>query len=264
APAPPDPDRAALEGLVSALSAPRPAATVFPPSLLGRRLALEDVVAASGPGSGHRSRLPGVARTRRPEAGSMGVARTGVTLPGGDAVRPARRAAGTLAAWAGRLAIAGTALALVATLLLVFVPMVLPVQALPVLSGSMTPTIPVGSLAFVTRTPIAELKVGDVISFQPPGRPGVIETHRIISLQPGPSAPLARTQGDANRRADPWLLRLTGSAWRYDFSIPHAGAAVVLAKSGPGRVSLLLVPGLALVLLYLAEFVRGRPARRRP
>ena len=267
-------DTEALDGLVSVLSAPRPPAAIFPRSLRERRLVLEQPEARPGR---RRLGLRALLFARRtdpapPTGGGTGPSAAGA-VPAPVAQAPAARAPRTspgaggqlfalIAGWAGRTAIAATGLALVATLLLVFVPMVMPVQAFPVVSGSMTPTIQVGSLAFVTRTQIGELRVGDVISFQPPGRPGVIETHRIVSLQPGPTAPLARTKGDANARPDPWLLRLTGVAWRYDFSIPYAGNVVLMAKSNAGRIALLGVPGAALVLLYLAEFLRRRPGRR--
>ncbi len=49
-------------------------------------------------------------------------------------------------------------------------PRFLPYQALIVRSGSMSPTIPTGSIVFYTKIPSAKVKVGDVIVFTQAGR----------------------------------------------------------------------------------------------
>ena len=46
--------------------------------------------------------------------------------------------------------------------------------------GSMEPTIPLGSLAYAEVVPTGELRVGDVITYVPPGKPRPV-THRIIA-----------------------------------------------------------------------------------
>src|SRR5262245_16682667 len=64
-------------------------------------------------------------------------------------------------------------------LTLVVGPRLYPFQSFYVRSGSMTPTIPVGALVLATRTPAADLRVGDVIVFDRPDRPGSMVVHRI-------------------------------------------------------------------------------------
>jgi signal peptidase len=138
--------------------------------------------------------------------------------------------------------------------------MVLPFQVFSVLSGSMAPGIPTGSMVIVTRVPAADLHVGDVITFAPPGRAAFI-SHRIYSLDGPAGAPVVETKGDANPAPDPWKLTLRGSGWRYLFSVPYLGYALVFAKSGLGRLALVLLPGVGLGFLYLLE--ETRPRRRR-
>ncbi|MFE4080873.1 signal peptidase I [Paenarthrobacter sp. YIM B13468] len=69
-------------------------------------------------------------------------------------------------------------------------------------TGSMSPTIPAGSLAVVREIPAAEIKIGDVVTVDRPGKLPI--THRIQSV--GPAEGAARTitmKGDANADADP-------------------------------------------------------------
>lgn len=69
-------------------------------------------------------------------------------------------------------------------------------------TGSMSPTIPAGSLAVVREIPAADIKIGDVVTVDRPGKLPI--THRIQSV--GPAEGAARTitmKGDANADADP-------------------------------------------------------------
>jgi signal peptidase len=63
-------------------------------------------------------------------------------------------------------------------------------------TGSMTPTIPVGSLVIVKKNHDPQL--GDVISFRRNGD-GAVETHRFIGYA---SDGMLKTQGDANETPD--------------------------------------------------------------
>ena len=89
----------------------------------------------------------------------------------------------------------------------------------PVLTGSMRPTFSPGD-AIVTRVvPTSQLKIGDIIVFQPPGET-VDFAHRIVSIT-GPRAdPIIRTRGDANPAVDPWHARIDAK------EVPVAVAAI--------------------------------------
>ena len=80
--------------------------------------------------------------------------------------------------------------------------------------GSMSGTFEKGSVAFEKPVPVAELRRGDVITYQPPAASGVTDlvTHRITSIKPAEGGgTLYRTQGDANPDPDPWRFELTGA-----------------------------------------------------
>ena len=93
-----------------------------------------------------------------------------------------------------------------------------------VLTGSMRPTMPPGSLVVAKPIDASELKVGDAITYQiRSGEPEVV-THRIISAtQTLGGETLFTTQGDANPQPDEAPVKagqIRGVVW---YSIPFAG-----------------------------------------
>jgi signal peptidase len=115
-------------------------------------------------------------------------------------------------------------------------PMVLPYRTMVVRSGSMRPTIQVGSLAVYRPVSSADLRPGDIIAFTHPGRPGEIVTHRIVEVHQDGGARSFVTKGDANGGPDAWVVPATGTGWRYRFSVPDAGYVLVALGSGTSRV----------------------------
>lgn len=77
------------------------------------------------------------------------------------------------------------------------------VKPFVVLSGSMEPTIPTGSLVFV-NTKDKDVQVDDIITFSlATGKDsGVYVTHRVHAMD---ESGLIQTKGDNNRDADGWL-----------------------------------------------------------
>ena len=83
--------------------------------------------------------------------------------PPAPAFRPAPAAAGLILKASFGVVVLGL-------LTLVVGPQLYPFESFYVRSGSMSPTIPVGSLVIATRTPASKLHVGDVIVFERPDR----------------------------------------------------------------------------------------------
>ena len=73
---------------------------------------------------------------------------------------------------------------------LMFVPGVLGFDRYVITGGSMSGTFERGALVFERQVPVADLRVGDVITYLPPADSGVTElvTHRISSIEPSPDA----------------------------------------------------------------------------
>jgi signal peptidase len=132
-----------------------------------------------------------------------------------------------------------------------------------VYTGSMEPSLSVGSLAFLEKTPSSTLQKGDVITFTDPYQPGRLVTHRIAQTIERPAGRAYRTKGDANPARDPWTISLPAQAAQVAFDLPLAG--YILWYSKTREVRSLLVFGVALTLLasVLRTIWRKQPAKRR-
>jgi len=74
-----------------------------------------------------------------------------------------------------------------------------------VVTGSMEPELPVGSLLLCRQTPIDQIKEGDIVCFvsRSPEMMGRVITHRVVSIyDDGVGKLLLETKGDANLSAD--------------------------------------------------------------
>jgi signal peptidase I len=129
----------------------------------------------------------------------------------------------------------------------------------PVLSGSMEPTLPVGSLAVAKAVPADSVREGDVITFgRPSGQPGTI-THRITDITISKGRRAFTTKGDANPSADPWQLRLPDQVGKQVATVPYAGYVALYAARPQVRASAIAL--LTLVLIFGALRAIWRPSR---
>jgi signal peptidase I len=122
----------------------------------------------------------------------------------------------------GALAVLMVALfALVAAV--VVVPRAIGAVPLTVLTGSMQPALSPGDLVVVRPMPADDIRVGDVITFQPVSDDPTLVTHRVVGVTLG-SAGVAgfTTQGDDNNAADAPIVadQVKG---RVVYSVPLVG-----------------------------------------
>ncbi len=127
-------------------------------------------------------------------------------------------------------------------------PSILGHQLFYVSSGSMTPTIPVGSLILVKETDIDGIQVQDVITYMDGGTP---VTHRVIALDDGREQFI--TQGDANEIADPFPVEAEQIIGKVVHHIPFVGYLFPFLKSKHGIF--VLSAGLILIL-YLSYLLK--------
>jgi signal peptidase len=123
-----------------------------------------------------------------------------------------------VAAW---MVILGIAAVLAAA---VVVPRVGGATPYTVLTGSMTPTYPPGSLVVVRPVDPESILTGDAITYQlESGKPAVV-THRVVSQGfDGKGEVVFRTKGDANEDPDPnavQAVQVKGEVW---YSVPYLG-----------------------------------------
>lgn len=169
------------------------------------------------------------------------------TTPTPPRGRRLARAAGTLAV-AAALLLAGLMLG----------PPLLGLQRYVITGGSMEGSISRGSIVFDRAVPVADLRVGDVITYEPPNRAWGRVTHRIVRIGRGPHGERRfRTRGDANPSPDPWSFRLAGPTQaRVAFHVPVAGYAFAALGIRPVRMALIGLPAILVALSVLVGLVR--------
>jgi len=164
----------------------------------------------------------------------------------------------------------GTALAVVALSFCVLVllgigPRVLGYRTVTVLTGSMRPSMPIGSMVITTREPVAKLHVGDVLVYQAPIADHRVVSHRVVSIRTVEGAYVVQTKGDANASPDPWLARIdSASVWRVRAVIPGVGTAVRALRGRSAHVALLYLVPFMLAAIWLSEIWRRPPQVESP
>ncbi|SDG08202.1 signal peptidase I [Klenkia brasiliensis] len=155
-----------------------------------------------------------------------------------------------------RTAVTAVQLALVGA---VVVAHLLGVRLVPVLTGSMTPYAPAGSLVLTVPVAGSDIRTGDVVAFRPPapfevtgGRPVL---HRAADVADTPDGPAMTTRGDANPAADPWRVSLTGGSFgRTVLVVPLLGRVL----AGGPVAALSLLAGAAALLAGAGSLRRTR------
>ncbi len=142
-------------------------------------------------------------------------------------------------------------------------------QRYAIVSGSMTGTYDQGSLVLADVVPTRDLRVGDVITYEPPAGAGPdhLITHRIASMgRDDAGRRVFRTKGDANPVADPWTFRLDQPTQaRVRVGIPYAGHVLAALGRRDVRTAVVTLPALLVAVLSLVALWRrlGAEAARR-
>lgn len=120
-----------------------------------------------------------------------------------------------------------------------------------IVSGSMEPAVPVGSLVLYETVAADELRSGDVISFERPDGDHAITTHRIVAVEERDGTRVFQTKGDNNPIADPWLIRYDAQQEpkRMIASIPYVGHLLLVTKAPLIKILLIV---LVLGFLYVS------------
>jgi signal peptidase len=145
--------------------------------------------------------------------------------------------------------------------LLAAAPGLLGLHSQVVAGGSMTPTIPLGSVAISRTIDIDDVNLGDVVVFVPPGSSHVRVMHRVVSKKRHGNILTVRTKGDANHFIDPHRVQMKGQGEEVVAHIPFLGYPLHWIHSVP--LYLLVIPILLLLFTQpLIDLVRP-PGRRK-
>ena len=128
-----------------------------------------------------------------------------------------------------------------------------------VLTGSMEPTYPTGSLIYVKDVDPSELRVNDVITFSI--SPNVIATHRIVEIVPDEQYPTIvryRTKGDANKDVDASLVSAGNIIGKAMFAVPQLGYLASYIQQPPGIYVAILVCGLMIAFVFYTDSLENK------
>ncbi|MEO6503234.1 MAG: signal peptidase I [Jatrophihabitantaceae bacterium] len=141
-------------------------------------------------------------------------------------------------------------------------PRLLHYRTATMLTASMSPAIDSGDVIIDTPLALADVRVGQVLTYHIPVDDHRVVSHRVIEVQrPGPGIVNIRTKGDANAAADPWVATLTGdTVWQVRTVVPEAGT-VIRALRTPMAHTLLTgaVPLLVVCWLLLGIWRPAKP-----
>lgn len=130
-------------------------------------------------------------------------------------------------------------------------------QVYKVLSGSMEPEYPTGSLIYVKEVDTAELKVDDVVTFKLTGT--TIATHRIIEIIPDENGLRFRTQGDANDIPDGAPVSAGNIIGTPVFTIPYLGYIANYIQNPPGTYVAIAIAGCLILLVVCTDLLNDSP-----
>jgi len=133
-----------------------------------------------------------------------------------------------------------------------------------VITGSMTPTIPVGGIAVSHTVSASDLRPGMIVTVPRVGADLPV-THRIVRIDPVNDNPAARSltlRGDANTTDDPapYVVEHAGVVLAH---APHVGSVLTAVTSAPARGLAVAVVGLLILWSFWPAPRRANTERER-
>ena len=133
------------------------------------------------------------------------------------------------------------------------VPRLLGYEAYNIETGSMEPTLPVGSVAYVEGVDPREVATDDIIAYD---YNGAVVTHRVVQNQYFSEE--FTTKGDANDSQDINAVPYRNLIGRVRYHIPYIGPIMLLCTSRVGKIYLLALAFCGVMFNMLAGVLRRR------
>jgi len=146
-------------------------------------------------------------------------------------------------------AIAVVVLAVISVLLVEHFGFIKTVKPLVVMSGSMEPTIKLGSVVLIK--PQNSYRTNEIVTFTPSGNSKNLVTHRIIHQKyknKAQGSSVYLTAGDANKEIDQSPVKEEQILGKVFLSIPYLGYLVNVTKKPYGFILFVIVP--ATIVIY--------------
>ena len=133
------------------------------------------------------------------------------------------------------------------------VPKVIGYQMYTVISGSMEPSIPTGSLVYIKGMEPQDVVDGDVIAFYGGHDSNAIITHRVVKNRVVMGEFI--TKGDANDKEDMNPIPYSNFLGRVELSLPVVGGLAQMLTSLEGKIAAATLIGLAVILHAIASIL---------
>ncbi len=140
---------------------------------------------------------------------------------------------------------------LVALAALLLVPRLFGYQNMAVLTGSMEPKYPVGSLIYVKEVDPVTLKIGDVITYRLDS--DTVVTHRIVEIDSEKKEVI--TKGDANNVNDSKPISYSNIMGKASWCIPYLGYISIYIKTPVGIMIGCGIAAIIILLTFLPEIL---------
>lgn len=138
---------------------------------------------------------------------------------------------------------------LLALAALFFVPRIFGYEVLAVVSGSMEPTIHVGSVVYTKEQPFSEYKVNDIVTYQLSDN--MLVTHRVVDINDDKTE--LTMKGDANNAIDKTKVNKTNIVGKVYFYLPLLGYLTLYMNSALGIAIICGIIFILLILYFLPE-----------
>lgn len=147
---------------------------------------------------------------------------------------------------------------LLTAVILICIPLTLPrlagYEIYNVISGSMEPAIPIGSLVYVQDMAPAKVQKGDVIAFGSSLNDGAVITHRVV-LNNSVVGEFV-TKGDANAKEDMEPVKYENFTGKVALTIPVLGGVFAAIVTIQGKIAVGSMIVLSLVLHLIAGKIK--------
>lgn len=133
-------------------------------------------------------------------------------------------------------------------------PRLLGYEAYAIVSGSMEPQIPVGSLVYAKALAPEEIEVGDIIVFYG-GRAGeAVTTHRVVENRNAGKEFI--TRGDANAGDDMEARPYANLIGRVEYTLPYFGRLSLMMSMASGKAGMACFLGAAFIFCILGGVLK--------
>lgn len=129
------------------------------------------------------------------------------------------------------------------------------ITPLKVLTGSMEPNYPVGSMIYIKDVEASELKKGDTITFK---FNESLATHRIADIRDSSEIPGTlefQTKGDANKTVDGNWVNENDIEGKLLFSLPYFGFFADFIQSPPGSYIAIACGAVLVLFVFLPDII---------